>query len=245
MYDLQGCETCLATVMDTKWEVPSVQNIPVVNEFEDVFPEDLPGLPPDREIKFAIELAPRTVPVSKAPYRLAPVKMKKLVAQWYGPYEFLVMSFGLTNALATFMDLMKRVFKKYLDKCVIVSSTIFWFTSKTEGEHAEHLRTVLETLRREKLYAKFSKCEFWLKEVQFLGHVVNSEEVLVDPATIKAVSNWERPTTPTEVRNFIGLAGYYRRCVQDFAKIAAPLTQLTRKTEELNGPRNVRKDSRN
>ncbi|KAK1393464.1 hypothetical protein POM88_012520 [Heracleum sosnowskyi] len=186
--------------MDTKREVPSIQNIPIVNELKDVFPEDLPGLLPAREIEFAIELAPRTAPVSKAPYRLAPVDMKKFVTQLFGHYEFLVMSFGLTNALAASMDLMNRVFKKYLDKCVIVTSTIFWFTSRTKEEHVERLRIVLEALMREKLYAKFLKCEFWLREVQFLGHMVNSEEVLVDPANIKAVSNWERPTTPTELK---------------------------------------------
>ena len=105
--------------------------------------------------------------------------------------------------------------------------------SKTEQEHAEHLRIVLEILRNKKLYAKFSKYEFWLREVQFLGHVVSSKGVLVDPAKIEAVSNWERPTTPTEVRSFVGLVGYYRRFMQDFAKIAGPLTRLTRKTEKF------------
>ena len=128
------------------------------------------------------------------------------------------------------MDLMNRVFKKYLDVCVIVFIDDILIYSRSEEEHAEHLWIVLEILRKERLYAKFSKCEFWLKEVQFLGHVISKEGILVDPAKIEAVSNWERPTTPTEVRSFIGLAGYYRRFVKDFVEIAGPLIRLTRKT---------------
>ena len=125
------------------------------------------------------------------------------------------------------MDLMNRVFKKYLDKFVIVFIGDILIYSKTEEDHVEHLRIALEILRKEKLYAKFSKCEFWLREVQFLGHVVNHEGIKVDPAKIEAIMNWERPKTPTEVRSFMGLAGYYRRFVQDFSKIETPLTKLT------------------
>ena len=88
----------------------------------------------------------------------------------------------------------------------------------------------MEALRREKLYAKFSKCEFWLQRVQFLGHVIDKDGVSVDPAKVEAVINWEQPKTPTEIRSFLGLAGYYRRFIQDFSKIASPLTNLTRKT---------------
>ena len=141
--------------------------------------------------------------------------------------EFLVMAFGF------FMDLMNIVFKKYLDKFIIVFIDDILIYSKTQEEHAEHLKIALEILRNEKLYAKFSKCEFWLQEVQFLGHVVNKEGIKVDPANIEAVMNWERPKTPTEVRSFMGLAGYYQRFVQDFAKIATPLTKLTRKNEKF------------
>ena len=143
------------------------------------------------------------------------------------------MSFGLTNAPAAFMDLMNRVFKKYLDKFVIVFIDDILIYSKSEEDQAEHLKIALEILRKEKLYAKFSKCEFWLREVQFLGHVVNHEGIKVDPAKIEAILNWERPKTPTEVRSLMGLAGYYRRFVQDFSKIATPLTKLTRKNEKF------------
>ena len=114
----------------------------------------------------------------------------------YGHYEFLVMSFGLTNAPAAFMDLMNRVFKKYLDKCVIVFIDDILVYSKTKEEHAEHLRIVLGILRKEKLYDKWSKCEFWFKQVQFLGHVIGREGIMVDPAKIEVVLNWERPRTP-------------------------------------------------
>ncbi|KAL0543974.1 hypothetical protein IC582_019084 [Cucumis melo] len=147
----------------------------------------------------------------------------------YGHYEFIVMSFGLTNAPAVFMDLMNRVFKDFLDSFVIVFIDDILIYSKTEAEHEEHLRQVLETLRANRLYAKFSKCEFWLKKVSFLGHVVSSEGVSVDPAKIEAVTNWPRPSTVNEIRSFLGLASYYRRFVEDFSRIASPLTQLTRK----------------
>ncbi|KAL0551946.1 hypothetical protein IC582_011039 [Cucumis melo] len=139
------------------------------------------------------------------------------------------MSFGLTNAPAVFMDLMNRVFKDFLDSFVIVFIDDILIYSKTEAEHEEHLHQVLETLRANKLYAKFSKCEFWLRKVTFLGHVVSSEGVSVDPAKIEAVTNWPRPSTVSEIRSFLGLAGYYRRFVEDFSRIASPLTQLTRK----------------
>ncbi|GJV74861.1 putative reverse transcriptase domain-containing protein [Tanacetum coccineum] len=128
----------------------------------------------------------------------------------YGHYEFQVMPFGLTNAPAVFMDLMNRVCKPYLDKFVIVFIDDILIYSKNKEEHGEHLKTILNLLRSEKLYAKFSKCDFWLDFVQFLGHVIDSSGVHVDPAKIEAIKNWVAPTTPTEVRQFLGLAGYYR-----------------------------------
>ncbi|EOY21357.1 RNA-directed DNA polymerase (Reverse transcriptase) [Theobroma cacao] len=147
----------------------------------------------------------------------------------YGHYEFLVMPFGLTNAPAVFMDLMNRVFHPYLDKFVIVFIDDILVYSKNDDEHAAHLLIVLQTLRERQLYAKFSKCEFWLKEVVFLGHVVSGAGIYVDPKKIEAILQWEQPRTVTEIRSFLGLAGYYRRFVQGFSLIAAPLTRLTRK----------------
>ncbi|TYJ96191.1 putative polyprotein [Cucumis melo var. makuwa] len=147
----------------------------------------------------------------------------------YGHYEFIVMSFGLTNASVVFMDMMNRMFKDFLDTFVIVFIDDILVYSKIEAEHEEHLHKVLETLQTNKLYAKFSKCEFWLKNVSFLGHVVSSEEVSVDPTKIEAVTSWPRPSTVSEVCSFLGLVGYYRRFIEDFSRIASPLTQLTKK----------------
>ncbi|KAL0560583.1 hypothetical protein IC582_000992 [Cucumis melo] len=147
----------------------------------------------------------------------------------YGHYEFIVMSFGLTNAPAVFMDLMNRVFKDFLDTFVIVFIDDILVYSKTEVEHEDQLHQVLGTLRANKLYAKFSKCELWLKKVSFLGHVVSSEGVSVDPAKIEVVTSWPRSSTVSEIRSILGRTGYYRRFVEDFSRIASPLTQLTRK----------------
>ncbi|KAL4011458.1 hypothetical protein IC575_028517 [Cucumis melo] len=318
----QGTWSILASVVDTREVDVSLSSEPVVREYPDVFPEELPGLPPHREVEFAIELESGTVPISRAPYRMAPVELKELkvqlqelldkgfirpsVSPWgapvlfvkkkdgsmrlcidyrelnkvtvknryplpriddlfdqlqgaivfskidlrsgyhqlrikdgdvpktafrsrYGHYEFVVMSFGLTNAPAVFMDLMNKVFREFLDTFVIVFIEDILIYSKTEAEHEEHLRMVLQTLRDNKLYAKFSKYEFWLKQVSFLGHVVSKVGVFVDPAKIEVVTSWTRPSTVSEVRSFLGLAGYYRRFVENFSRIATPLTQLTRK----------------
>ncbi|GJX09663.1 reverse transcriptase domain-containing protein [Tanacetum coccineum] len=149
----------------------------------------------------------------------------------YGHFEFTVMPFGLTNAPAIFMDLMNRVCKPYLDKFVIVFIDDILIYSKSEEEHEVHLKTILDLLKKEKLYAKFSKCEFWLQEVQFLGHVVNRDGIHVDPSKIESVKNWKTPESPTEIRSFLGLAGYYRRFIENFSKIAKPLTLLTQKNK--------------
>nr|GEW44024.1 hypothetical protein [Tanacetum cinerariifolium] len=223
-----------------------LENIPVVREFPDVFPEELPGLPPVRQVEFQINLIPRAAPIARAPYRLAPSKMQELSNQLqeladrgfirpssriyskidlrsgyhqlrvrdedipktafrtrYEHYEFQVMTFGLTNALAVFMDLMNHVCKPYLDKFVIVFIDDILIYSRNKEEHANHLRIVMELLRKEKMYAKFSKCDFWIRTVQFLGHLIDSQGLHVDPANIKAVKNWASPTTLTEIPEII------------------------------------------
>ncbi|GJY56986.1 putative nucleotidyltransferase, ribonuclease H [Tanacetum coccineum] len=299
-------------------------DVPVIRDSPEVFPKELPGLLPPRQVEFRIDLILGAAPVARAPYRLAPSEMKELSKQlqellekgfirpssspWgapvlfvkkkdgsfrmcidyrelnkltiknryplpriddlfdqlqgssvyskidlrsgyhqlrireedipitafrtrYGHYEFQVMPFGLTNAPAVFMDLMNRVCKPYLDKFVIVFIDDILIYSKNKEEHGEHLKTILNLLRSEKLYAKFSKCDFWLDSVQFLGHVIDSSGVHVDPAKIEAIKNWAAPTTPTEVRQFLGLAGYYRRFIKEFSLISKPLTKLTQKNK--------------
>ncbi|GJT99655.1 putative reverse transcriptase domain-containing protein [Tanacetum coccineum] len=143
----------------------------------------------------------------------------------YGHYEFQVMPFGLTNAPAVFMDLMNRVCKPYLDKFVIVFIDDILIYSCNKEEHANHLRIILKLLRKEKLYAKFSKCDFWIRIMQFLRHLIDSQGLHVDPAKIEAVKNWTSPTTPTEVRQFLGLAGYYRRFIEAFQLLKQKLCE--------------------
>ncbi|GJZ30189.1 putative reverse transcriptase domain-containing protein [Tanacetum coccineum] len=248
----------------------------VVAEFKDfpeVFPEDLSGLPPTRQVEFQIDLVPGAAPVARAPYRLAPSEMKELSEQlkelsdkgfirprseFYfedrpkvrlsptegsrrrhsddafeklvRPLRFQVMPFGLTNAPAVFMDLMNRgKCKPYLDKFVIVFIDDILIYSKNKKEHEEHLKLILELLKKEELYAKFSKCEFWIPKVQFLGHVIDSEGIHVDPAKIESIKDWTSPKSPTEIHQFLGLAGYYRRFIEGFSKIAKPMTKLTQK----------------
>ncbi|GKD44404.1 putative reverse transcriptase domain-containing protein [Tanacetum coccineum] len=145
----------------------------------------------------------------------------------YGHYEFQVMPFGLTNAPAVFMDLINHVCKPYLDKFMIVFIDDILIYSRNKEEHADHLRIILELLKKEKLYAKFSKCAFWISILQFLEHVIDSQGIHVDPAKIEAFKNWASPTTPIEICQFLGLAGYYRRFIKDFSKIAKSLTELT------------------
>ncbi|GKC39476.1 putative reverse transcriptase domain-containing protein [Tanacetum coccineum] len=223
-------ETLIIRVMEKKSDEKRLEDIPVVREFPEVFPEDLPGLPPIRQVEFQIDLIPGAAPVARAPYRLAPSEImcidyrdlnkltiknryplpriddlfdelqgssvyskidlrsgyhqlrvrdkdipKTAFRTRYGHYEFQVMPFGLTNAPAVFMDLMNRVCKPYLDKFVIVFIDDILIYSYNKEEHANHLRIILELLKKEKLYAKFSKCDFWIRIVQFLGHLIDSQ----------------------------------------------------------------------
>jgi len=294
----------------------------VVDEFPDVFPYQLPGMPPDRDIEFIIELLPGTAPIAIRPYRMGVNELEELKKQikelqdkgfihpssspWhapvifvdkkdrsqtmcvdyrslnevtiknkyplpriddlydrlrgacvfskidlrsgyhqlmiqnldipktsfttrYGLYEYTVMSFGLTNAPAYFMYMMNKVFVEYLNKFVVVFIDDILVFSKTEEEHAEHLRLVLQKLKEHKLYAKRSKCEFWLEEVSFLGHVVPNGGIAVDPSKVKDVLNWKTPTDVCEIRSFLGLVGYYRRFIEGFSKLAKPMTALLEK----------------
>ena len=319
----QGYLACVIEVRDSG---SRLEDIPVVREFSDVFSEDLPGIPPNKDIDFHIKLTPGTEPISKAPCRMAPLELKELKVQmeelvskgfvrpstspWgapvffvkkkdgslrlcidyrelnkvtirnqyplpriedlfdqlqgakvflkidlrsgyhklkirskdvpktafrtrYGHYEFLVMPFGLTNAPAVFMDLMNRIFQPYLDKFVIVFIDDILIYSGSEEDHEENLRVVLQILRENQLCAKFSKCQFLLDSVAFLGHVISAEGVSVDPQKIEAIVNWKPPMNVIEIRSFLGLAGYYRKFVEGFSKLAGPLTKLTRKEEKF------------
>ncbi|GJS11931.1 putative reverse transcriptase domain-containing protein [Tanacetum coccineum] len=273
-YILEGCHVFIAHVTTTETEDKSekkrLEDVPIVRDFPEVFPEDLPGLPPTRQVEFQIDLVPRAAPVVRAPYRLAPSEMKELLDQLiddlfdqlqgssvyskidlrssyhqlrvrekniqkttfrtrYSHYEFQVMPFSLTNAPAIFMDLMNRVCKTYLDKFVIVFIDDILIYSKNKKEHEEHLKAVLELLKKEELYGKFSKCEFWIHKVQFLGHVIDSHGIHVDPAKIESIKDWVSPKTPTKIRQFLGLAGYYRRFIEGFLKSAKSMTKLTQK----------------
>ncbi|GJR12403.1 putative reverse transcriptase domain-containing protein [Tanacetum coccineum] len=250
----QGCQVFLIQMMkEEKAETPErrIEDMPVVRDFPEVFPKDLPGLPPTCQVEFHIELTPGAGPVARAPYRLAPAEMNELAEQLkelsdkeedipktafrtrYGHYEFQVMPFGLTNAPTVFTDLMNRVCKPYLDKFVIVFIDDILIYSRNKKEHEEHLKTILELLKKEELYAKFSKCEFWINTIKFLSHVIDSSGIHVDPAKIETVKNWASPTTPLEIRQFLGLAGYYRRFIEGFSKIAKPMTELTQKDRKF------------
>ncbi|GKB40044.1 reverse transcriptase domain-containing protein, partial [Tanacetum coccineum] len=194
------------------------EEIVVVRDFPEVFLDDLLGLPLLQEIEFWIELIPGVVPIAKSPYRLAPSKLEELS-------ELNKLTVKNRYPLPGIDDLFDQ-----LTHYGHFEFTVMPFgLTNAPAEHVEHLRLVLELLRKEKLYAKFSKCEFWLREVQFLGHVVNGNGIHVDPSKIEAVKNWKAPRTPTEVRSFLGLTGYYRRFIENFSKIAKSLTILTQK----------------
>jgi hypothetical protein len=152
----------------------------------------------------------------------------------YGLYEFIVMSFALTNAPAYFMNLLNKVFKEYLDRFVMVFIDDILTYSKNDSDHEEHLRTVLQKLRDNQLFAKYSKCEFWIDEVPFLGHIISNGGISVDPAKVRKIVEWKTPSTVTKNWSFLGLAGYYRRFIEGFSKMAKPMTALLEKGKEFN-----------
>jgi hypothetical protein len=147
----------------------------------------------------------------------------------YGLYEYTVMSFGLTNAPAYFMYLMNKVFMEYLDKFMVVFNNDILIFSKNEEELDEHLRLVLQKLRENQLYAKLSKYEFWLKEVSFFGHIISEGGISVDPSKVKGLLSWKTPQNVSDIRSFLGLAGYYRRFIEGFSKISKPMMELLAK----------------
>nr|GEV21707.1 putative reverse transcriptase domain-containing protein [Tanacetum cinerariifolium] len=249
-------DNCDCEIMSKKAEDKSeekrLEDVPIVREFLKVFPEDLPGLPPARQVEFQIDLFPGAAPKDgsfqmcidyrelnkltvKNRYPLSRIDdlfdqlqrsrvyskidlrsgyhqlrvreediPKTAFKTRYGHYEFKVMPFVLTNAPTVFLDLMNRVCKSYLDRFMIVFIDAILIYSKNRKEHEGHLKLILKLLKEEELYAKFSKCEFWLSKVQFLGHVIDSEGIHVDPVKTEAIKDWESPKTPTEICQFLG-----------------------------------------
>ncbi|GJS81418.1 putative reverse transcriptase domain-containing protein [Tanacetum coccineum] len=222
--------------IEDKSEKKRLEDVPIVQDFR-IFPEDLPEPFPLPRIDDLFDQLQGSSVYSKIDLRSGYHQLrvreedipKTAFRTRYGHYEFQVMPFGLTNAPAVFMDLMNRVCKPYLDKFVIVFIDDILIYSKNKQEHEEHLKIILELLKKEELYAKFSKCEFWIPKVQFLGHVIDSEGIHVDPAKIESIKDWTSPKSPTEIRQFLGLAGYYRRFIEGFSRIAKPMTKLTQK----------------
>jgi hypothetical protein len=151
----------------------------------------------------------------------------------YGHYEFIVVSFGLSNTPAIFMCLMNGIFRDYLDKFVIVFLDDILVYFKSEEEHEQHLRMVLQVIREHQLYAKLRKCSFYQKQIHYLGHIISKDEIVVDPENIEAIIEWSVPKNVMEVRSFMGLAGYYRRFIAGFSRIAHPTTSLQRKEKKF------------
>jgi hypothetical protein len=142
-------------------------------------------------------------------------------------------SFGLTNAPATFMCLMNNVLSKFLDKFVLVFIDDILIYSKNREEHEKHLRLVLQVLREHQLYAKFNKCDFFKKKIHYLGHVLSKEGVAVDPDKISSIMEWPTPKDVSDIRSFIGLVGYYRRFIKGFSMIGCPITTLQKKGKKF------------
>ncbi|GJS33826.1 putative reverse transcriptase domain-containing protein [Tanacetum coccineum] len=230
-YMLKGCLVFLAHVttneVEDKSEKKQLEAVPIVRDFPKVFPEDLSGLPPTRQVEFQIDLIPGAALVARAPYRLAPSKMKELSEQLKELTEkcFIRASSSPWGAPVLFVKKKDGSFRMCIDYRELNKLTV----KNNKQEHEEHLKLILELLKKEELYAKFSKCEFWIPKVQFLGHVIDSKGIHVDLAKIESIKDWTSPKSPTEIRQFLGLAGYYRRFIEGFSKIAKPMTKLTQK----------------
>nr|GEV89592.1 reverse transcriptase domain-containing protein [Tanacetum cinerariifolium] len=254
-YIAKGCQIFLAQISAKKEEDKSkgkqLEDVPVVQDLPEVFPKDFPGLPPARPVEFQIDLIQGAAPVARGPYRLAPSEMKELSEQLQelldkgfirpssspcgAPILFINKKDG---SFMVFMDLMNWACKPYFDKFVIVFIDDILISSKDEKEHEEYLKAILELLKKEKLYGKFSKGEFWISKVQFLSHVIDSRGIHVDPAKIESIKDWASPKTPIEIRQFLGLAGYYQRFIEGFSKIAksmtnAPILALPKGSEDF------------
>ncbi|GJX32390.1 reverse transcriptase domain-containing protein [Tanacetum coccineum] len=221
-------------------EIPErrIEDVSVVRDFPDVFPKNLPRLPPTCQVEFYIELILGAAPVARAPYRLAPAEMKELAEQLKELSDKVKNRYPLPRIDDLFDQLQgSSIYSKIDLRCSLEFQPVFiddiLIYSRNEKEHEEHLKTILELLKKEELYAKFSKCEFWIHTVKFLGHVIDSSGIHVDPTKIEAVKNWASPTTPSEIRQFLGLAGYYRRFIEGFSKIAKPMTELTQKDRKF------------
>ncbi|GJT90349.1 putative reverse transcriptase domain-containing protein [Tanacetum coccineum] len=219
--------------MEKKSDKKRLEDIPVVREFQEVFPKYLLGLPPFRQVEFQIDLMPEAAPVARAPYRLAPLEMQELSNQLQELADrgFIRPSTSPWGAPVLFVKKKDGSFRMCYHQLRARDKDIPKTAFRTRGTRTSPENNPGIT-QKEKLYAKFSKCDFWISIMQFLGHVIDSQGIHVDPAKIEAVKNWASPTTPTEVRQFLGLAGYYRRFIKGFSKIAKSLTELTQKNKK-------------
>ncbi|GJZ61181.1 putative reverse transcriptase domain-containing protein [Tanacetum coccineum] len=209
---------------------------PIVRDFPEVFHEDLSGLPPTRQVEFQNDLVPGATPVARAPYRLAPSEMKESSEQLkeLSDKGFIRPSSSPWGAPILFVKKKDGSFRMCIDYREVKANreeTGIYFHNRQE--HEEHLKLILELLKKEELYAKFLKCEFWIPKVQFLGHVIDSQGIYVDPAKIESIKDWASPKSPTEIHQFLGLTGYYRRFIKGFSKIAKPMTKLTRRSAPI------------
>ncbi|GJW25862.1 putative reverse transcriptase domain-containing protein [Tanacetum coccineum] len=222
---------------EDKSEKKRLEDIPIVQNFPEVFPEDLPGLPPTRQVEFQIDLIPGATPVAWAPYRLAPSETKELSDQLQelSNKGFIRPSSSPWGASVLFVKKKDGSYECY-HQLRVCEEDILKTAFRTRYGHYEFqvmpfglTNAPTKLLKKEELYAKFSKCEFWLPKVQFLGHVIDSQGIHVDPAKIESIKDWASPKTPTKISQNLGLAGYYRRFIEGFSKIAKPMTKLTQK----------------